>query len=104
VIVPPEYAGSSPEASAILKSSQKLVLRTEIASSDMATQFLDSLKHDHTLIREMLGSGYTSLIVLPQYISGWRNGRLTHVRSQNEEIPFGAPRFRGKDDYSPCGQ
>lgn len=104
VILPPEYVSSAPETPALLKSPQRLELRVEVAAPEIATRFLDTLKHDHRTIREMLKSGHTSLIVFPRYIIGWRDGRLTHVRSQEEELAFGLPHFRGKSSFNGCSQ
>ena len=102
IILPEEYAGPRTEALPMSNSRQHLTLRTEVASMETGKLFEESLKSDHALIREMLQTGYTSLVVVPQSISGWKDGRLTHIKLQDEEMAFGMPQFRGKGDYSTC--
>lgn len=101
-ILPPDISGPPPEPTATQESTQRLTLRTEPASAEHRRKFLDGLKYEHDLMHEMLNSGYTSLVVAPLVVAGWRKGKVSQVKIADEESSFGLPKFKATTDYGTC--
>ena len=106
-ILPPELLSTAPSStpargqSLEVVSGSEPVLRTALASPVLCQRFLDTLEHDHELIRQMLRSGYTSLVVAPQLVRGWKDGRVHNMSVQEEEVlRLWEP--RGKYNYDGC--
>lgn len=100
--LPPDLAGTPVESEAEPAGIQMLALRTETASEELRQQVYRHMEYRYDLMREMLKSGYTSLIVTPWRLSGWRMGQICHVQQQDEETALGLPKFRGRNDYEAC--
>ena len=74
---------------------------TEIATAGTCRQLIDDLKREHQLIRDMLSSGYKSLVILPQLVQGWKDtGSVYGITMQDEDTIAGLPRFRGNSTLS----
>ena len=101
-IVPPELAGTPQAAMPTPTTNAQRVLRTKCATGTMQRQFVEGLKHEHETIREMLRAGYTSLVVAPQLVRGWKGGKVheVSVAVRDEEDALGVQRFRGKGMYN----
>lgn len=102
-IPPPELAGSLSASIQPQFISAEPMLRTETASATMCRLFADGFKREHNMIREMLNSGYTSLVLAPRLITGWKVGVGIHdVTMRDEDLAFGLPKFRGKKSFDTC--
>lgn len=93
-VVPPELAGTPPKPIAVQESIRRLTLRTENASPELVQGFIHGFEYQHDLIREMLKIGYTSLVVAPLKVIGWREGRISSMETMDEESSFGLPKIR----------
>lgn len=100
-IIPLELSTQPLSAPATFAPPEPL-LRTESASPSLRRQFFDKIERDHELIREMLGSGYTSLVVAPQLVRGWKNGRVHNVVVQEEDEALRTWKLKGKDNFDYC--
>lgn len=107
-IMPPELGVPVSEtASTRLQGSPavpppQLVLKTESASPILHHQFFAGVKHDHELIREMLKSGYTSLMIAPQLVRGWKNGRVHDVTVREGETALRLWKLKGRGNFDLC--
>jgi hypothetical protein len=79
-VLPPEFAGTGElRENAGLGARRDSVLRTMTASPGLHTEFVAGHRNEHELVRHMLGSGYSTLVVLPGTVAGWWNGRVHKV-------------------------
>lgn len=103
-ILPPELPGSLITLEGQTQEpSAELMLRTEPASATTRRFFADSFKREHNMVREMLDTGYTSLVLAPRLISGWKVGvGLCDVTLRDEDFALGLPKFRGKKSFDTC--
>ena len=105
-IMPPELGGplTMPDPGFSVSSipGAEPVIRTELAPPDLHRQFFDGLKHGHELVREMLKSGYASLVVAPQLVRGWKNGRVHDIVVREEETVLRLWKLKGKDGFDRC--
>jgi hypothetical protein len=98
--IPPHELGLTGDAPLNTDPHVVSVGWTEVASAAMCHQFLDGLKREHDLVREMLKNGYKSLVILPQVVRGWRDtGGVYSITLQDEETILGLPKYRGKRHY-----
>ncbi|GJE96796.1 hypothetical protein PsYK624_130020 [Phanerochaete sordida] len=104
-ILPPKLAGAPGPPMPVPAPAvgvQKF-LRTKVVSGEDQRQFVESLRHEHEVMDDMLfKSGYTSLVVAPQLIRGWKDGKVHEVSVvvRDEEDALGVQRFRGKGMYN----
>lgn len=102
-IVPPDLAGPPQAAMPTPATGVQKFLRTKSISNDVQRQFVENLRYEHEVIRDMLfKTGYTSLVVAPQLIRGWKDGKIHEVSVvvRDEEDALGVQRFRGKGMYN----
>ena len=101
-VVVPELVGTAAEAVSAQSAPPSMVLRAQEASSEMAERFVEGLKHEHDLIRDMLKSGYTAVVLGPQLVMGCKDGRISKTYLQDGDSMLGMPKFKGKDSFESC--
>ncbi|GJE89270.1 ricin B lectin domain-containing protein [Phanerochaete sordida] len=80
------------------------VLHTNVATAEEYSQLIGCLELQHKVIRDMLSSGYTSLVVLPQLVRGCKDGEIhdhSVVVRQQEDFIF-PKRLKGADNWDTC--
>jgi hypothetical protein len=46
------------------------------------------------VVRDMFDAGYITLVVFPQYIAGWKRGRVTSLRAREDEGKYSPLKFK----------
>ena len=103
-IPPVELTGSLQFVTQPEEVPDVLVLRTGLATEATCALVADSLKREHAMIRDMLNSGYSSLVLAPRLITGWKAGLgLYDIVIRDDELALGSmSTFRGKGSFHAC--
>ncbi|KIP03459.1 hypothetical protein PHLGIDRAFT_237460 [Phlebiopsis gigantea 11061_1 CR5-6] len=103
-IPPAEFAGPLQFTAQPDEIPDVLVLRHALATEATCTLVADCLKREHAMIRDMLSSGYSSLVLAPRLITGWKTGLgLYDVIIRDNELALGSvPTIRGKGNFDTC--
>ncbi|EKM52550.1 uncharacterized protein PHACADRAFT_261048 [Phanerochaete carnosa HHB-10118-sp] len=102
-VVPPEIAGASEDVEESLQTvPPQILLRSQDAPADVVGRFAESLKAEHELVRGMLESGHTAVVLALRLVMGWKKGRISKIYLDDEDSTFGMPKFKGKEEFDPC--
>ena len=96
-IMPPELGGQV--AAPLPIPTAQPEFRTEPAPLDLHTQLFDQIKHEHELIHDLFAMGYKSLVIMPQRIRGWRNGRVHDTVVRDEESVLRCRKLQGHSSH-----
>ena len=100
--VPPELSGEPPVSLLERGPTQSLTVRAEAAPPLLQHQLSEHLQHQHQVVRDMLRSGYTSLVVVPQLIRGWKDGRVHDMTIRDEGTVLQTWKPKGKGNFDRC--
>lgn len=78
----------------------QMLLRTQDAPADIVQRFTENLKVEHELVRAMLDSGYTAVMLGPQLVTGWKNGRISKIYFDDGDSILRMLKFKGKEKLS----
>jgi len=88
-ILPPDIAGPTPVQKLPAPApSPGLTLRTTPATDEMHLNFFNSLQPSHEMIRYLLKSGCSALVVAPGVLTAWRLGSVSRIKLSSEPAEY----------------